>query len=31
LLRYLQRASTMVFIVYRILLGIGLIALVALR
>jgi undecaprenyl-diphosphatase len=31
LLRYLQRASTMVFIAYRIGLGIGLLALVATR
>lgn len=31
LLRYLQRASTLVFIIYRIALGLGLLALVALR
>lgn len=31
LLRYLQRASTIVFVIYRIVLGLGLIALVAFR
>ena len=31
LLRYLQRASTLAFIIYRIVLGLGLIALVAFR